>query len=346
MRIKAENLVSHLQSGLQPIYVIGGEEPLLVNEAADAVRDQARSEGYTTRERLDAGSGFDWSALQQAADTLSLFAERRILELRLPEPKPGTAGAKALESYAQRPAADTLLMVITGRLDKGTLNSRWIKALDRVGVIVTIWPISPRQLPGWIAGRLRQCGLELEREAIALLADRVEGNLLAANQEIERLRLLHGSGRIDTQTVLESVADSARFDVYKLADAALAGDAVRCCRILEGLRVEGVEPVLVLWALAREVRALAGMAYDVEQGRSRESAMANHRVWESRKPLVAKALQRAGLRQWRRLLSFCAHTDRVVKGQVRGEAWEELRTLVLAISGAPASATPGLAADV
>ncbi len=342
MRIKGEQLEQQLSKGLHPVYVIGGEDPLLVGEAADAVRASAREHGYSSREVLEGGKGFDWSSLQQAADSLSLFAEQRILELRLPEPKPGTTGAKVLETYAQQPAPDTLLMLITGRLDKSALNSKWLKALDRVGVVVALWPVSPQQLPGWIARRMRSRGLDVEQEAANQLADRVEGNLLAASQEIERLRLLHGTGRIDTQTVINSVADSARFDVFKLADAALAGDATRCCRVLGGLRSEGVEPVLVLWSLAREVRALASMAYDVEQGRSPDSVMSAHRVWDSRKRLVGKALQRADSGRWRALLKHCAHTDRVVKGVAAGFAWEELSTLVLAMAGVPNAATPGL----
>ena len=343
MRIKSEQLSSHLRQGLAPIYVIGGEDPLLVGEAADAVRAQARTEGYSSREVLEGGKGFEWSSLQQAADSLSLFAERRILELRLPEAKPGTAGAKVLEAYAAQPAVDTVLMIITGRLDKAALNSKWLKAMDRVGVVLALWPISPQQLPGWIMRRMRNRGLEVDQEAVALLADRVEGNLLAASQEIERLRLLHGTGRIDTQTVAESVADSARFDVYKLADAALSGDAKRSYRVLNALRSEGVEPILVLWALAREVRALAGMAYDVEQGRSPESAMAAYRVWDNRKRLVGGALRRADVHRWRRLLAHCARTDRVIKGMAEGAAWDELLTLVLAMAGAPEAVTPGLA---
>lgn len=336
MRIKPEQLAQHLSQSLAPIYLIAGEDPLLVGEAADAVRARARELGHATREVLDAGASFDWSGLQQSADSLSLFAERRLLELRLPEPKPGAAGAKVLEAYTDNPPADTVLLVITGRMDKATQNSRWVSALERVGVVVILWPISPQQLPGWIAQRMRRKGLAPDSEAIAVLADRVEGNLLAAAQEIERLHLLHGAGRIDGQMVAASVADSARFDVYKLADAALEGDTVRCCRVLRGLRAEGVEPILVLWALTREVRALASMAYDVAQGANSGRVVAAHRVWESRKRLVGAALRRGDAGQWQRLLQRCARIDQMIKGLAAGRPWEELELLLLAMSGATA----------
>ncbi len=343
MRLKADQLEQHLHQTLAPVYLIAGEDPLLVGEAADAVRARAREVGHATREVLDVGAGFDWSSLQQAADSLSLFAEQRLLELRLPEPKPGTAGAKVLEAYAEQPAPDTVLLVVTGRMDKATQNSRWVNALERVGVVVVLWPISVQQLPGWIAQRMRRRGLQADNDAIALLADRVEGNLLAAAQEIERLHLLHGSGRIDAAAVEQAVADSARFDVYKLADAALEGDTVRCCRVLHALRSEGTEPMLVLWALTREVRALAGMAYDVAQGGTPERAMAAQRVWESRKRLVGGALRRGDATFWQRLLQQCGHIDRVVKGQAPGRPWDALETLLLAMSGTPTQARPGMA---
>lgn len=343
MRLKAEQLPQHLHQTLAPIYVIAGEDPLLVGEAADAVRARAREAGHATREVLDAGASFDWASLRQAAASLSLFAEQRLLELRLPEPKPGTTGAKVLEAYAGNPPPDTVLLLVTGRLDKATQNSRWVSALDRAGVVVTIWPLSPQQLPAWIAQRMRRRGLQPDNEAIVLLADRVEGNLLAAAQEIERLCLLHGSGHIDARTVAESVADNARFDVYKLADAALQGDTARCCRMLHSLRAEGVEPILALWALSREVRAVAGMAYDVAQGEAPARAMAAHRVWDSRKRLVGEALRRGDADHWQRLLRQCAHIDRVAKGMAPGRPWDELETLLLAMSGAPSDAIVGLA---
>ena len=341
MRIKADQLPQQLRQSLDPIYLIAGDEPLLVGEAADGVRERARAAGHVTREVLDAGGSFEWASLQQAADSLSLFAEQRLLELRLPEPKPGTACAKVLEAYADNPPPDTILLIVTGRMDKAAQNSRWVSALDRAGVVVTIWPISLQQLPDWIEQRMRRRGLTADSEAIAMIADRVEGNLLAAAQEIERLHLLHGSGRIDTQAVAQAVADSARFDVYKLADAALQGDTARCCRVLHGLRSEGIEPLLVLWALTREVRALAGMAYDVSQGGTPGHAMAAQKVWESRKRLVGAALRRGDVRHWQQLLLQCAHIDRVIKGLAAGRPWDELETLVVAMSGIPAQAMVG-----
>lgn len=340
MRLKAEQLAQHLAKGPAPVYVISGDEPLLVGEAADAVRGAARAAGYASREVLEATGAFDWSALEQAAHSLSLFAERRILELRLPEAKPGPAGARVLQDYAEQPAPDTLLLVLAGKFDKAALNSKWLKALDASGVVVQLWPVAPPQLPAWIERRMRSRGLRPDQEAVAMMAERVEGNLLAAAQEIERLCLLHGAGPVDARAVAGAVADSARFDVYKLADSALAGDAARCVRILAGLQAEGIEPVLVLWALAREVRALATMAYAIEHGTSVQAALSAGRVWDSRKRLVTAGLRRNRASHWRRLLRACARADRVAKGMAAGRPWDELRSVALAVAGVAAAGVP------
>ncbi len=333
MQVKSEQLAAHLTRGLAPVYVLSGDQPLLVQEAADAIRARARAEGFSEREVLDVDARFDWRTLAEAASSLSLFAERRILELRLPSGKPGDQGARALSEYAARPAADTLLLLIFGKLDAAARKSKWYGVLTQVGVELIAWPIAREALPGWVAQRMKARGLLPEGRAAALIAERAEGNLLAAVQEIDKLWLAQGAGRVDEEQVQAAVTDQARFDVFALADAALAGDAARCARVLAALRGEGEEPVLILWALTRELRALAAIAGDGERGMALAASLARHKVWDKRKPLVQAALRRLPVRGWRALLAECARLDAVIKGQASGNPWDELLHLSLRFSG-------------
>ncbi len=331
-QLRADQLAGQLQQSLAPVYFVHGDETLLVNECADAIRAAARAHGYAERQVFCVEAGFDWNSLRAASDSLSLFAERRILELRLPSGKPGKDGTQTLREYAERPAADTLLLIVSGKLESAARRSKWMLALEQAGVSIAIWPVEAAQLPGWIERRMRAHGMRASREALQLIAERVEGNLLAAAQEIEKLYLLHGSGELDVDAIAELVADSARYDVFGLVDAALAGDAGHVQRILSGLRAEGVDPVLVLWALAREIRALTTMARQL-QGTGLAQVLASHQVWEKRKPLVSAALQRIRGRQWWYLLQRCAQLDRVIKGRAAGSAWDELLQLTLSLAG-------------
>jgi DNA polymerase-3 subunit delta len=332
MKLNSDQLDTHLEQGLAPVYLISGDDPLLVQEAADQVRHAAREQGFSSREIFHIQQGFDWSQFLQAADSMSLFAEQRLLELRMPTGKPGDAGRKALAEYLDNPPQDTVLMIITGKLDKSIQATKWVKEVQSTGVFVPVWPIELAQLPRWITNRLRQAGLQADAEAVSLLAERVEGNLMAASQEIEKLRLLYGEGRLTAEQVEEGVANSARYDVFKLVDAALAGDASRCARILKGLRQEGVEPVLVLWALLRELRQLARMAADA-QNNPLDSVLTRYRVWSKRKSLIKNALNRFSVRQWQQLVQLAGGVDRVIKGAAPGNAWDELLQLCLALAG-------------
>jgi DNA polymerase-3 subunit delta len=331
-QLRADQLTAHLQRSLAPVYFIHGDETLLVNECADAVRAAARSQGYNERQVFSAEAGFDWNSLLAASDSLSLFAERRILELRLPSGKPGKEGTQILRDYAERPAPDTLLLIISGKLESAARRGKWVLALEQAGVAIAVWPVEAAQLPAWIDRRMRAHGMRASRDALQLIAERVEGNLLAAAQEIEKLYLLHGAAELDVDGVAELVADSARYDVFGLVDAALAGDAAHALRILAGLRAEGVDPVLVLWALAREIRTLAQMTREL-QGSGLAQVLAAYRVWDKRKPLLSAALQRIRGRQWWQLLQRCARLDRVVKGRAAGSAWDELLQLILSLAG-------------
>lgn len=328
-----EQLSRLLGNELASVYLISGDETLLVQEAADAVREAARRDGYLTRELLNVDKGFDWNSLLQACDSLSLFAERRLLELRMRSAKPGDAGAKALVEYVARIPEDTVLLIVMPKMEKAAQRTKWFKALDAAGVALQVWPLDVKKLPAWVGARMRARGLQPGGDAVNLLVERVEGNLLAAAQEIEKLHLLYGDGRIEADDVAQAVSDSARFDVYALVDTALEGDAARVTRMMDGLRDEGVEPVLVLWALARELRSLAGMAAECAAGEDPGQVIERHRVWARRRPLVKVALTRHRVGAWRSLVRRAARVDRIVKGAAAGNAWDELLQLALLTAG-------------
>lgn len=332
MQLRPEQLESHLEKTLAPVYLLSGEEPLQLMEAADAVRAAARSKGVEDREVFNVDKGFDWEQLSVAAESLSLFARQRLLELRLPTGKPGPQGSKVLQAYARRPAEDTVLLIEAGRLDANDRKTAWCKAMESVGVLVQVWPLDLPGTQAWMQRRMRRHGLQPTAEAVRLLAERVEGNLLAAAQEIDKLVLLSGPGPVDADGVLSAVADSARFGVFDLVDAALAGETARAVRVLQGLRDEGVEDVLVLWALAREIRALHRMAEQVEAGKSVQQVLAGVRP-QRRQPVVRQALRRQGAHGLGRLLSGCARVDRAIKGRHPGNPWDELLDLTLNLAG-------------
>ncbi len=324
MKVRPDQLQRHLKNELGAIYFICGDEPLQVMESADCIRAEARKRDYSEREVMDVDAQFDWNLLLDAANSLSLFAEKRILELRLPTGKPGKVGSKILQEYAQRPADDAILIISSGKLESSSKNTKWFKTLDQQGVVIQCWPINAEQLPGWIKQRLQSKGIAAEAEAVQLLADRVEGNLLAAAQEVDKLFLLYGAGKLNFEETASAVADSARFNIYDLVDSALLGDVARTARIIGGLKNEGVEPVLMLWALSREVRMLSKIT---ESNISADAAMSRLRVWENRKPLMRKALQRHSAPRWKLFLKRCAKIDKVIKGVEPGRAWDELLML-------------------
>jgi DNA polymerase III subunit delta len=329
VKIQANQLHSHLQKKLAPCYLVTGDEHLLVSEALDAIRESARNQGFTSRDLHTATTGFDWASLHDATANLSLFAERRIVELRLPTGKPGRAGSQAIVDLVAQIGPDLLLIVVTPKLDRNGQSAKWVKALDAAGVNLTIWPVAPRELPGWIAARMRRSGLQPDRGAVAMIADRVEGNLLAAGQEIEKLRLLHGEGPVSADDVSAAVANSSRFDVFKLVDAALGGDAKRAIKILAGLRAEGVEPVIIVWALTRELRTLASLGDAILSGMDLASGMQKAKVWSSRQGLIRSCVARHQPRDFHRLLKATGQADRAAKGQLRADPWQLVTPIVL-----------------
>lgn len=331
MKIYPEKLSAGLRQGLAPCYLIAGDEPLLVEEAADAVRAAAREAGYGEREVHFVEPGFDWQALVAASASLSLFAARRIVEIRLPTGKPGDTGGKVLQELAVNPPDDTLFLLISARVDG---RAAWVKALEKAGVHVPCWPLDAGRLPDWIGNRLRARGLAAEPAAVQLLAGRVEGNLLAAAQEIDKLALLADTDKpLGAEAVAAAVSDSARFDVFGCVDAALAGNGARAVRMARGLRAEGTAALLLLGMLVREYRQLAGMASALEEGLGEQAVFGRYRVWDKRKPVYSRALKRLKTGAWRRLLLKAARVDRVAKGLGSGDAWDELIKLLAETAG-------------
>jgi DNA polymerase-3 subunit delta len=336
MRARIDQLPQQLNRELKPVYLVSGNEPLQLGEAADAIRARARKLGFSGRDVLEVDSRFDWNLLTAEANSLSLFAEQRIIELRISSGKPGLEGSKALVAYCERPPEDILLLITLPKLEKEQANSKWFKALDKIGLVVQVWPVEGERLGPWLEQRMRNAGLTPAAEVVGMLADRIEGNLLAATQEIEKLLLLHGPGVITAEQLAESVTDSARYDVYGLVDSALQGKTARSLRMLNGLRAEGTPAAVVLWALTREIRMLCSIALGVGMGQSAQQLVgARREIWDKRKPLVIKGLQRVSEQNWRTLLQLCGLTDRAIKGQAKQDPWLLLQEITSRMSGAP-----------
>jgi DNA polymerase-3 subunit delta len=329
MRIKPEQLSAVLQKGLMPVYFITGDEPLQLGEMADAVRKAAKKAGFENREILSAETGFEWNQLAFSADSLSIFADKKIIDLRLPSGTPGTDGAKALISYCEHLPEDTLLLITAGKVTSSALKTRWLEALDKVGVVIQVWPLEGQDLIRWLQQRMQQRGLNAETDGLRILASRIEGNLLAAAQEIEKLYVLYGTGNLSNQHIFDVVADSSRYDVFKLMDSVLSASVNRIFKVLSGLRSEGIAAPIVLWALTREARGLIKIKLALAQGQNRETVFKNNQIWDKRKQLVSSALNRLSESDLNSILVLSAKADRQIKGQQQGDAWETLLSICL-----------------
>lgn len=333
MRLKVDQLAAALQKAVAPVYLVSGDEPLQLGEAADDIRKAARAAGYTTREVISVESGHEWPQLGLEADSLSIFSDKKLIDLRLPSAKPGTEGSKALIAYCQRLPEDTVLLVTAGKLESAAQKSQWFQAVDGVGVIVQVWPLQGQELRQWLQRRAERKGMRLDHDALKSLAARVEGNLLAAAQEIEKLYILHGATLVGKAMVEDDVADSARFDVFKLTDALLAGKLNRALKILNGLRAEGTASSIVLWALSRETRMLLHVKSELGRGANPDAVFKKYQVWDKRKHLVQEAVQRLKTEQLQAILRAGAEIDRSIKGQSAGDEWEGLFGLCVRFSG-------------
>lgn len=324
---------------LAPAYLIAGAEHLLVMEAADALRARAKDLGYLERDVLDVEANFDWNRLADAGRSMSLFASRKLIDLRLPTGKPGKEGGAAIAAFCAAPPPDTVLLVTANDWSKAH-EGAWVRALAGVGVVLPLWPLKREELPDWIGARMAGRGLKASADAIALLAERVEGNLLAAAQEIDKLALLHAGETLDAATLEASVADDARYDAFRLSDAAIGGDVARALHIVGGLRAEGEELIPLLGWLLTQLRALLRLS---AAGPNLSAAFQAERIWPARQPLYRRALKHGDRAHWEHCLAQAGRIDRIAKGRGDGDAWRELERLVAAIA-APSRATALLSA--
>ena len=331
-QLKFEQLARHLQGSLAPIYIISGEEHLLVQEAGDLIRASAKQQGYHNREIYHVENNFDWGTLHHTSHSLGLFAEKKLIELRV-NSKLNDKGRKALVEYAEQPPTDTLLLITLPKLERSQLSSKWFKTLEKAGQFIQIWPVNANQLPRWIEQRARMLQLNLNRDAVAMLASRVEGNLLAAAQELEKLRLMGINEPIDAKLLANAVADSARYNVFALVDNALQGDAINASKMLQGLRSEGAEVIGLLWALAREIRLLRNVQHQLNSGKNFAAVCKSLGVWQSRQSLIQTAVRRLNKNQLAVLLRLAAQCDRAIKGLHPADPWQVCLDIVLILAG-------------
>ncbi len=335
MKLKPEQLASHLKQPLLPVYLLSGDEPLLIQESGDQLRQSARSSGFSDREVFHADAGFSWESLLESSQSLSLFCDKQLIELHIANGKPGTKGSTILTQLLQDPSPDNLLIIYCPKLDASAQRSSWFKAIDKTGAVLQYWPVEPQRLPGWIQQRCRAAGLTIDADAAQQLADRVEGNLLAAAQEIEKLKLLSSDGNLDQEAITSGVADHARYDVYALLDAALEAKPARCLRILQGLRAEGTDAIAILGSLTWELRKLLELSQ--QPGAISEAQYKKHRIWGKRKNLISQSLRRLRSHQIESMLQQCAIADQAVKGMRQDDPWLLLSALYLELAGSPAT---------
>jgi len=349
MQLRAEALGPHLAKGLARIYTVHGDEPLLAQEAADQIRAAAKAQGFGERQIfIVSGAYFDWAPVLAAAQAMSLFAERQFIEIRIPGGKPGKDGSEALQRYAEAAPDDVLTLVTLPKLDKTQLSSAWFMALDAHGVSIRVEPVERRMLPAWLAQRLKAQGQSVPegddgQRALAFFADRVEGNLLAAHQELQKLALLHPKGELTLEHIEAAVLDVARFDVFKLSEAVLSGNVPRILRMLDGLEAEGEAAVLVHWNLAEDARALARVRAALDAGRPLPMAMREARVWGAKERLIERIAPRLETVQAGRLVQAAQVCDGLVKGLRHpdwpGDPWAALRRFALMLAEAAGAKT-------
>lgn len=345
MKIAGDALPRQLRGQPRPLYWVSGDETLLAQEATDRIRQHCQGEGFAEREvwHIDSGSSANWQAILLSANSLSLFAERKLLELRFASGKPGEAAVKALADYCGNPNPDCVVLASSPKLDAASTRSKAFKALETGMLWVQVWPVEAPALPAWIGGRLAARGLKATPEALALLAERVAGNLLAAHQEVDKLALLAPpEGVVNAEIVVRSVADSARFDVFDLVEHVLRADASSAVRTLNGLRGEGTEAPVILWAMSRELRRLISIRQAIERGGSADASINAQGVWKHQQGLFRQASSRLTSAQLRHAAQTARAADSAIKGSAGAGPWDLLTALALELCGAPLwRAAPG-----
>lgn len=334
MQLYPDRLAGHLQQPLKPVYIVAGEEPLIHLEVCQQIRDAARAQGYDERIIIEAeSSDADWSSLTPGCATLSLFSQRQIVEVRFGDKKPDKTIQQLLHDYAEHPFSDLVILISFAKIDKGLKSSAWFKKLDKIGLFIPIYPIPAPQLPTWIAQRLRLAGFSVDVKAAALFAERIEGNLLAAAQEIEKLKLLLNAPAITTEFVERYINDSAHFDVFRLTDSLLTGDVNKTLNVMSHLKAQGIEPILILWALAKESKVLLALSEGLAQGISWADLCRKHFIWDNKQPLYQQAIKHLPHAKLYKILPQLTDADKIVKGAKTGEIWDQLQDIALQLCG-------------
>jgi DNA polymerase-3 subunit delta len=331
MKLNAEQLTGRLQHGLVPVYLIGGEEPLLLLECCDRIREAAKAQGFIEREILHVERGFDWSELQQAT-TPSLFANQKLIDLRLRSGKPGREGARVLSEWADAPDPNIVLLISCEQWDQSSRKSKWAGKLEKAGQRVDIWPLKARELPAWLEQRMQQHGMQPEQEAVRILADRLEGNLLAARQEIDQLALIKGAGAITVDDVLKVVADSSRFDAFALAEHMLSGNLRDGLRVAAGLRRMNTPLPMLLGALLRELKTTEAFRLAMRGGEQEMTVFRRLNIWQNRQNTVRAAARRLHTQKLFEAFKMLSMIDRQSKGQAAGDPWQSIDALLLQLS--------------
>ncbi|MCP3851257.1 MAG: DNA polymerase III subunit delta [Gammaproteobacteria bacterium] len=344
MQIRVDQLRNDLKKRQLPVYMICGEEPLQHKEAVDMLRNAAKYYGYEEREVYHVDASFDWNSLMVSANELSLFASKKLIELHMPTGKPSDRGSVFIQ-YSEAPPPDTILLIVAGKVESATRKSKWYKALDSIGGVVSVWPIEGPQLNQWLQRRLQSKGLILDSDAVQLINDRVEGNLLAADQEIEKLSLLYPvtasaseaekiqATRLTFEQVSDAVFDSARFNLFDLFDCALSGDLKRASRMLYGLQHEGLSIILIMSLFTKETRMLAKMSALMAAGTPIDTAMKGVYIYPKRKPLISRALHKTQSSLWQALLEQLLDADKMAKGAKAGDPWDEMQLILARVAG-------------
>ena len=330
MNVRPDQLKSVVAKTTYPVYMVSGDEPLQQMESLDLIRTYLRDNDFSEREILDVDAQFDWQRLLDEAANMSLFATRRIVELRLPSAKPGRQGSQVLKDYLSRPPEDTVLIINAGKVDGNSKKSAWYKAVEQRGMIVQCWPVTADKLPYWLQQRFTARDMDADNEVLAYISQHVEGNLLAADQEIEKLYLLLGPGKISYADVAEAVTSQSRYSVFELVDMLLVGNTKRVIKIITGLKAEGVVPVVVNWALAKDIRLLAQASQDPS---SADFMLKRSGVWQSRIAMFRSCMSRHAPRSFQLMLKRCSYIDAVSKGMIDSNVWDDIESLCVRLAG-------------
>ncbi len=336
MELQTNHLSEHLKKKMAKSYLLFGEELLLIQESADLIRQAARETGYLERQRIIIDKKDDWQQLKHCNNNLSLFADRKLIEVLLPSGKPGIEGSKTILEYLDSDQ-ENILLIISGKIDKQSRKSKWYMALDRAGILIPVWPITASEMPRWLTARLANAGLTAESDAIKILSEYLEGNLVAAAQEIEKLSMADNGCVITAKMITETTSDNARYNVFRLLDYALSGDARAAIRALRALKTETIQPPQILWVMAREIQLIISLKQDIRNGATPSTALINKGVWRNRQALLRSALNRLSFYQLSLLQELAFQVDGSTKGYLLGSPWQQLETMLLLIAQGPSA---------